>query len=397
MIEKYRLHNLHAIRGWAAFFVVIAHAKYPFWSGGRDYLEKYPIDAWDWYQYVLFGLDMLTSFATIFVITFFILSGFFITRSIKKRNYTIPFFYGDRVIRIYIPYIGSLLIGFLAFYFSNQIHPELFIESNINRPYNFELISAYNTLNFNSLLSAILFLPESNGQFFGMNYPSWSLYHEALFYLAIPFLLLYLKKYVFFIGASILFIISFFYGGNWLTIKAFVFSYSIYFAMGVLLFELTQTKKTRYFIIKNIRKFTNIVLLSSVSTMLMAIPLGLLGFKKHGFFLGMVATALLILLVLYGQNTKLFKFFKALLINRLSNFLGTISFSLYLVHVPVLALYYSIWTKYTQEFVFYDRIYWIAVLLVIPIGYISYLIFEKNSLILLKRYKNKFSNSKKGK
>ena len=44
----------------------------------------------------------------------------------------------------------------------------------------------------------------------------------------------------------------------------------------------------------------------------------------------------------------------------------------------------------------YDRIYRIAVLCVIPIGYLSYLIFEKNSLILLKRYKNKYSTAKMG-
>lgn len=46
MIEKKRLNNLHAIRGWAAFLVVIAHAKYPFWSGGTEYLEKFPRNTW---------------------------------------------------------------------------------------------------------------------------------------------------------------------------------------------------------------------------------------------------------------------------------------------------------------------------------------------------------------
>ncbi len=395
MIEKYRLHNLHAIRGWAALLVVIAHAKYPFWSGGSEYMEKYPVNTWDWYQYLIFGIDMATSFASIFVITFFVLSGFFIARSIKIKNYPIPFFYGDRIIRIYIPYIGALLISFIALYSANQVHPELFEMFGSNRPYNMDLIKAYNDLDIDSLYSALLFLPGESGMFFGMNSPSWSLYFEALFYITIPFVLLYFKKYMFFIVAAILFIISFFYGGNRLTIKAFVFSYSIYFAMGVLLFELTSTKNTRYFIVKNIRKFTNISLLFSIFMMSSGIVVGLLGFKKYGFFLGMIASALLILLVLYGRNTKSFLFFKKLLINKFSNFLGMISFSLYLAHVPVLALYYSIWTKYSGEYVFYDRIYWIAVLCVIPVGYVSYLIFEKNSLILLQKYKNKYSNAKK--
>lgn len=30
---------LHAIRGFAALIVVIAHAKFPFWSGGQEYVK----------------------------------------------------------------------------------------------------------------------------------------------------------------------------------------------------------------------------------------------------------------------------------------------------------------------------------------------------------------------
>lgn len=395
MIEKHRLHNLHAIRGWAALLVVISHAKNHFWTGGSEYINKYPFDTWEWYQYILMGIDMSTSFAEVYVITFFVLSGFFITRSIKVKNYSIPFFYGDRIIRIYIPYIGALLIAFLMFYVSCIVHPELFKMSEIDRAYNNMLIEGFSDFNIDSFMSALLFLPGESGNFFGINYPSWSLYFEALFYITIPFIILYVKKYMFFLIASVLFIISFFYGGNWLTIKAFIFSYSIYFAMGVLLYELTNDKNSRYIIVKMVRRYTNTFFLVSVIIMLAAIPLGHLGYRKYGFFLGMIATALLILLVLYGKNTKSFFFFKRLLINKISKFLGMISFSLYLVHVPVMTLYYAILTKYTGEIVFYDRIYWIAVLCVIPVGYISYLIFEKNSLVLLERYKKKYANTKK--
>jgi len=394
MIEKYRLHNLHAIRGWAALFVVIAHTKYPFWSGGRAYLEQYPMDTWIWYQYFIFGLDMITSFGSIFVITFFVLSGFFITRSLKNKHYSIPFFYGDRMIRIFIPYIGSLFLGFIFLHIANYIHPELFKMFELNRPYNSNLISSYNDLNIHSFFMALIFSPGEEG-YFAMNGAYWSLYHEALFYFIIPFILLFLKKYTYFIIGLVLFIISFFYGGNWVTIKAFVFSYSLYFATGVLLYELTNTKGTRYYIIKYIRKFTNLVLSISIVMMLFGIILGLLNLKKYGFFLGMFATALLILLVLYGKNTKIFFFFKKLLINKFSNFLGKISFSLYLVHIPLLVVYYSIWTKYSEEFIFYDRIYWIVVICIIPFGYLFYFFIEKRSLIILEKYKKKYSNTKK--
>jgi len=395
MIEKQRLHNLHAIRGWAALFVVVAHAKNHFWVGGSEYINKYPLDTWDWYQYILMPIDMLTSFAKIYVITFFVLSGFFITRSISMKQYSIPFFYGDRFIRIYIPYMGALLIAFLAFYSSSVVYPELFKMSELDHSYNKMIIRAFNDFGIDSFLSALFFLPGESGTFFGNNYPSWSLYFEALFYITIPFILLYIKRYLFFGVALVLFIVSFFYGSGWLTVNSFVFSYTIFFAMGVLLFELTNDEKVRYLIIKIIRRYTNSVFLISIVIMMMAIPLGHLGYSKYGFLLGMIASALLILLVLYGRNTKLFLFFKKLFINKISEFLGTISFSLYLVHVPVMTLYYAMWTKYTGEFVFYDRIYWIAVLCVIPVGYLSYLIFEKNSLILLQKYKKKYSNTKK--
>ena len=194
MIEKQRLHNLHAIRGWAALFVVIAHSKYPFWSGGSEYIKVYPVDTWSWYQYIVFGIDMATSFASIFVITFFVLSGFFITRSIEAKKYSIPFFYGDRVIRIYIPYIGAMLISAIALYSAHRIHPELFKMLGSHRPYNLDLIKAYSDLNIDSFFSGLLFLPGKSGLFFGMNSPSWSLYFEALFYISIPFILLYFKK-----------------------------------------------------------------------------------------------------------------------------------------------------------------------------------------------------------
>ncbi|NLA25012.1 MAG: hypothetical protein GX879_08605 [Bacteroidales bacterium] len=48
MINKEKFKLLHSIRGFAAFIVVIAHAKFPFWSGGKEYVAKFPRTDWEY-------------------------------------------------------------------------------------------------------------------------------------------------------------------------------------------------------------------------------------------------------------------------------------------------------------------------------------------------------------
>lgn len=390
MIERYRLHSLHAIRGWAALLVVFAHAKYPFWSGGEAYVKKYPVTQWDWSQYISFSLAMVTSFASVFVITFFVLSGFFIARSLRQKKYRTLFFYGDRIIRIYIPYAGSLLVGFIALTAAHVVNPELFDLINPSRPYNRDLIAAFNDLGWLSLQKAIFFLPGSGGIYFGINGPYWSLFFEALFYLAIPFIFLALKKYWFFAITIILFIFSFFIPTGWLTLMAFVFNYSIYFAAGVFLYEVSIDARGRLMLLRYARKFTNVMIIASLFFFAMSIPLGISHLKKFGFVFGMVGTMLMIVWLLYGRRSSLYNFSKKILINSVSNFLGKISFSMYLIHVPLLALMYAYWTGVSGKLVFYEFIYWIPVLLIIPMAYLFYLLFERTSLIILDKYKRRF-------
>jgi peptidoglycan/LPS O-acetylase OafA/YrhL len=385
-----RLAYLHAIRGWAALFVVIAHAKYPFWSGGQAYIDKYPVSGWDWSQYLLFALAMSTSFASVFVITFFVLSGFFIARSLNEKKYSPLFFYGDRVIRIYIPYAGSLLVGYFAMTLANVVNPDLFGLANPEWPYNRALIAAYQDVGWTSLTNAILFLPGESEQFFGMNYPYWSLFFEALFYLVIPFVFLLLRKYWFFGIAFFLHVLSFFISTEWLSVTAFLLKYSLYFAAGVFLYEFSSGRPSRVYLLKYTRKMTNSMIFASLFFIAASIPLGLMHFKKFGYISGMVGTMLLMIWLLYGRRSAVYNFSKKMLINPLSEFLGKISFSMYLIHVPLLALMYTYWTGVSGKLVFYEFLYWIPVLLIIPMGYLFYLLFERSSLILLGKYKQRF-------
>lgn len=333
---------------------------------------------------------MVTSFASVFVITFFVLSGFFIARSLKKKRYSPLFFYGDRIIRIYIPYVGSLLVGFIALTLAQKINPSLFDLIDPARPYNKLLLVAFNDLGWTSLKNAFFFLPGEGGVYFGINGPYWSLYFEALFYIFIPFVFLVLKRYWFFCITLMLYIISFSIGSSWLSVSTYWLDYSVYFAAGVLLYELSNEKGSRLFLLKYSRKLTNVLIVGSLLLLAVSIPMGIMHFKKAGFAFGMVGTVLLMAWLLYGRRSKFYVLSRRVLINPFSDFLGKISFSMYLIHVPLLALMYAYWSGVSGELVFYEFIYWIPVLLIIPAGYFFYLLFERTSLILLNRYKRRF-------
>lgn len=110
MLNKEKFKLLHSIRGFAALMVVIGHAKFPFWCGGTEYVKKFPQQDWNFFDKLVFGLDMFSSNPALMVIVFFVLSGFFIAYSFENNKWKIRHFYTNRAIRIYIPYIASIIL-----------------------------------------------------------------------------------------------------------------------------------------------------------------------------------------------------------------------------------------------------------------------------------------------
>jgi peptidoglycan/LPS O-acetylase OafA/YrhL len=239
MINKEKLVLLHSIRGFAALIVVIAHAKFPFWSGGQEFVKHLPRTEWSFLDYVLFGIDMFTSNATAMVIVFFVLSGFFIAYSFESNGWQLKHFYTNRFIRIYTPYLGSIIFTLVLFKASTIINPELFTGFS-NREYNQAIINANTSFDISSLFYTMLFI--SKPSYIGFNYPYWSLLIEAMFYIIAPFFINRSKWFL--IISSVFMLLAFCFEprvGILLSFKPFrlfITTYMFYFALGYFIFWL---------------------------------------------------------------------------------------------------------------------------------------------------------------
>jgi len=114
MLNKEKFKLLHSIRGFAALMVVIGHAKFPFWCGGTEYVKKFPQQDWNFFDKLVFGLDMFSSNPALMVIVFFVLSGFFIAYSFENNKWKIRHFYTNRAIRYHYPelWLTAVYINF---------------------------------------------------------------------------------------------------------------------------------------------------------------------------------------------------------------------------------------------------------------------------------------------
>jgi peptidoglycan/LPS O-acetylase OafA/YrhL len=348
---------LHIVRGLAALLVVFFHSKYVFWVGGAVYNKEVGLHSiWD---YVLFSLDMLSSCGKECVIVFFILSAFVIKHSFSSHHYKWADFYKLRLIRIYWPFLFSLLISIVVLLVCvNYINPDIYTRF---RGYNERLSDAYDGFSFMQVVKTIFFI--DHGEYAGFNYAYWSLGHELIFYLLFPFYNR-LGRYAQIIAGLVL--AALFLVSGW-----DIFYYQVFFVVGLILYD--------YFV-----NFSKAPVIKHRVPYLILLAL---------FFIAVNVSNKVISEKFSDMVTLVYSFFifdyVLWFIRRKNNLLmklGDISYSLYLNHLPALLLTYSLITLYTGQLVFYSRApYYIgvvvAVLLVIPI----YLLTERPSINYLKK------------
>ena len=374
------LRQLHIIRGLAALYVAVGHAKVVFWSGGAEYLKKYPLESWNILDFLLFAIDMLSSSAQEFVIVFFVLSGFFINYSFNKNNWKMKDFLINRIVRIYPPYLFSVLISIFVFKFIHFYNPTLFTLSSV-KPIIIRMTNSYSELDWTGLLKSLFYLPQKD--YIAGNLSYWSLLPEWIFYLIIPFTI-NSKQWLF-----IIFVTAYFFDvfmpvniSSHDHILKFVFEYGFYFYLGVISHDVIfntewKNKMPSKFIsycIAFILLFTTIIL--GVIT-----ERKIISFDKISYlFACLLSLFSMMTLLKYPVKGGSYK---------IGVYLGDISYSLYVFHLPIYYLFYSFLVKHYNTDIFYSRIYWLVVPFAILGAHMAYLLVEKHTLKYIKTLKLK--------
>jgi len=373
-----QLDILHSLRGFCAFYVVIFHAKFILWAGGRQYLEAYPRASWNPLDYLGFGLDLLSSAGYEMVIFFFVLSGFFIRYAQHKKHRQAADFYVNRIVRIYPPFLVSLVLAAGALTLLAIKVPQA-LNAAAGRELNSTLALAWHelqVLNIAGALRAILFL-RIYQHYLGDNAVYWSMLPEALFYLVVPLAFWRVRWY--YVASGLLAIAGLYCEWRGLPLNSigrFLLMYNIYFAAGIGLYDVVV--RTSW--LEWVSRLPKWLALSGLGALLLLlIGLTLLKLKALPTLASGLLAVLAISVLLAGHVSP-----RNLLV-RLLHKIGEFSFSLYLYHYPLLLLGYGLLVTYTGKLFIYSRIYWLAVPIVTVLCYGLYLVTEKLSVAYFRK------------
>ncbi|MBK0382063.1 acyltransferase [Pedobacter sp. SD-b] len=204
------LKMLDILRGLAAFYVVMAHARWILWEGFSSGYVLHPqqYNFFDKFLMYLFSAFKYGHFAVIF---FFVLSGFVIhlrqaNNGLFNKVYRLDlgYYFNRRLTRIYPPFIISLLLTFALDSFGKQIYTPIYTGA-----VNYTLSFLHLNTNFDLVffLKNLFFLQKDNSELWGSNPVIWSLQMEWWFYMIYP-IMLFLNKKSFIKMTAVVFILS---------------------------------------------------------------------------------------------------------------------------------------------------------------------------------------------
>ncbi|WP_336515187.1 acyltransferase [Pollutibacter soli] len=321
-----KIEIVETIRGFAALAVCLFHfTKTNISFSGSSQYFK-SVFTWGWV-----GVE-----------AFFVLSGFIIVYSLVKSKYTLNRFFkffAKRCARIEPPYLISVLLVIVLSYLS------------VNAP---GYKGAEFKVSVGQVLSHIAYLPEHLG-YKWLQPVYWSLEAEFHYYILIGLFLPFLWKnlYTLIGGFLIGLTLSYF-------IPLYVFSYMPLFVMGIstAAYKLDKISRPLY-----------------LSILLLSVAVSLSRGQHVVMSLTGLATALAIVWVRFN--------------NGITEFLGKISFSLYLMHVPIGGRVLNYAGRYANE----DWKVWLSILVALAVtifaSWVFYRLVEYPSLLLGKKIKYK--------
>jgi len=356
--------NLNGLRFIAAFMVIIHHLEQMLSIFGYD-------NYWD--------NKIIKSIGGLGVELFFVLSGFLITYLLlteegRTKKISIRSFYIRRILRIWPLYYFIVILAFF-------ILPYMPLWNIPKYSVSFKL---------NSFVLYILFLPNIFYNSYGIIIPyvsqAWSVGVEEQFYLIWPLLMKFFKnKFMIFMSVIVIYVLIKFIGFRF--VKHFVF-WNTYLQSFRLFWSSFQIDCMAigglfsYLLFKN-HKLLSFVFNKFVFGITLLLTFVLIYFSVNLSFFSQEIFSILfgIIIINLSANKNGLLLFE----NRLFNFLGKISYGLYMYHVIVIVSCIQLF-RYLDLLKYHMMLLCICLLFTIILASLSYLIFEKQFLELKRRY-----------
>jgi len=208
-INSNKLVFLDGLRGLAAFYVLVGHARWLMWEGYSSFLEH--INDYSLVERFFVYFFSLFRYGHEMVLFFFVLSGFVIhlryANQLVSGTASVSFdffsYIKRRAKRIYPPLIAAIILGFLLDFCGKQLGYSIYQHATPNTLINENIHIEFSFIN---LLGNLIFLQNTYVPVWGSNTPLWSLKFEWWFYMLYPFLYYLNKKSI----SSTLFVVLLF-------------------------------------------------------------------------------------------------------------------------------------------------------------------------------------------
>lgn len=187
---------LDALRGLAALYVMLAHARWLLWSGYGEYTAQ---------THSALGLSLVTLAGAVryghaAVLLFFLISGFCIhyrwaqaTALSKAGGFDVGSYTKRRFIRLFPPLLVALALTAVFDLIGQRINPSFYAGQSAYPLINATLSSGSHSLT--TLAGNLLFQSTFIVPAFGTDAPLWSLSYEVWFYALYPVALLSLARW----------------------------------------------------------------------------------------------------------------------------------------------------------------------------------------------------------
>jgi peptidoglycan/LPS O-acetylase OafA/YrhL len=358
---------LDGLRGLAALYVMIGHARWLLWEGYSEGYLKHTLE-YSWLDKMSMYFLSMFKFGHESVLLFFVLSGFVIHKGYVKKFLTdslqsvnIGQFYIKRIRRIYPPFLFSLCLTALLDFVGRDFGFSIYTGNTPNEGINITV--GNQSLTLVTFIGNIFFLFKEYVPIFGTNGPSWSLKLEWWFYMIYPIFLLLSRKNIYYSTLLIVLLFSLVnYSYFWTeTLSKAVFSSIISWWAGVLLAEVYSKRigiGLLNFAMINILGFFLLPFLPIYSDL-------------YDFRIALLLTAL-ISCILYFQSKnisfKLIENFK---------FFGDFSYTLYIIHFPILVFISGMVFKFNQNQLPKHSIFvFLGIIVSLGVAYLTHFLVE---------------------